>query len=235
MSNAVQKWNRDWYTGGMRTEADKRGLRREMGVSSHAAGAAQPDASLPDAALVTAAQQGDAAAFDALVVRHQDRVYGLALRLVSNREDALEVAQDAFVRAHGALAEFREEAAFATWLYRIVVNLARNRLRDRQRKGRNLAVSLEALRDMIPGHELPAPIASNPRAVAERGEMEALLQEALASLAPPYREAFVLRVYDELPYEAIAAVMACPVGTVRSRLNGARRQLHAWLTERGAL
>jgi len=169
------------------------------------------------------------------VLRHQHRVYGLALRLVSDPEDALELAQDAFVRAHGALPEFRGEAAFASWLYRIVVNLARNRLRDRQRRGRNMAVSLEALRESHPGHDMAAPASWNPRSVAEQAELQSLLQEALNALDDTSREAFVLRVYEDLSYEAIAEVMECPIGTVRSRLNGARRKLHAWLREHGAL
>lgn len=189
----------------------------------------------PDAARVLAARGGDGAAFAALVARHQDRVYGLALRLVGNAEDAREVAQDAFVRAFGALGDFRGDASFSSWLYRIVVNLARNRLRDRQRRGRNLAVSLEGLRASHPGHELPASAEMNPRLAAERAELEGLLDEALDALNPEFREAFVLRVHEGLPYAEIASVLGCPVGTVRSRLNGARKKLHAWLHARGAL
>ena len=219
----------------MRTDADNRGLIHQMDRTAQAAGAGSPDPGTPDADLAVAARNGDARAFDALVVRHQDRAYGLALRLVSNPEDAREIAQDAFVRAHRSLPDFRGDAAFASWLYRIVVNLARNRLRDRQRRGRNMAVSLEGLRASHPGHELPAPAESNPRAAAEREEMEAMLQEALDVLPVEYREVFVLRLHENMAYAEIAAVLGCPVGTVRSRLNGARRKLHAWLHERGAL
>lgn len=188
-----------------------------------------------DAALVAAFQGGDAGAFDALVARHKDGAYGLALRLTGNAEDAAEVAQDAFVRAYRSLTSFRGEAAFGTWLYRVVVNLARNRVRDRGRRGRNKAVSMEALQEREPTREHAAAASTDPRAVAVGAELDALLAEALAALPETYREVFVLRVQEEMPYEAIAGVLEVPVGTVKSRLHAARRQLHGWLRERGAL
>ena len=107
--------------------------------------------SLSDATLVHAHREGDARAFDELVRRYKDRMYTVMYRLLGNHEEALEASQDTFVRAYQGLATFRGDAAFSTWLYRIALNVGRNRLRDGARKGRDQSTSLEALDDCVLG------------------------------------------------------------------------------------
>ena len=187
-----------------------------------------------DGMLVERFRAGDEAAFDALVRRNQDRVYGLLWRMLGNREDALETAQDTFVRAYRGIDGFRAEARFSTWVYGIALNLARNRLRDRSRKGRDRGVSLETLETDAPG-AMPATTADCPRAAAEQGELEAALAACLEHLPETLRGAFALRVFEGLAYDEIADAMECPRGTVKSRLNDARRRLAECLERRGVL
>jgi len=187
-----------------------------------------------DSALVERFRAGDEAAFDALVRRNQDRVYGLLVRMLGSREDALEVAQDTFVRAYRGMDGFRAEARFSTWVYGIALNLARNRLRDRSRKGRDRGVSLETLETDAPG-AVPAAGTDCPRAAAEQGELEAALAACLEHLPETLRGAFALRVFEGLAYDEIADAMECPRGTVKSRLNDARRRLAECLQRRGVL
>ena len=186
-----------------------------------------------DRALVERFRGGDEPAFDALVRRNQDRVYGLLRRMLGNREDALDVAQDTFVRAYRGIDGFRAEARFSTWVYGIALNLARNRLRDRSRKGRDRGVSLELLEAEAPGASPAA--ADCPRAAAAQGELEAALAACLEHLPETLRGAFALRVFEGLAYEEIADAMECPRGTVKSRLNDARRRLAECLERRGVI
>ena len=189
-----------------------------------------------DAALVSQCQEGDASAFDEIVRRYKGRVYNVVLRFLGNREDALDITQEAFVRAYQSLDRFRSEARLYTWLYTIAANLARNRLRDSKRKGRDKGSSLEALESAAPGVVAEASSTSwTPRNQAAAHEMEAILQECLTELPEACRMAFVLRTIDELSYEEIAETMQCPRGTVKSRLNQARRLLRDRLKERAVL
>jgi RNA polymerase sigma-70 factor (ECF subfamily) len=188
-----------------------------------------------DRALVERFRTGEEAAFDALVRRNQDRVYGLLWRMLGNREDALDLAQDTFVRAYRGIDGFRAEARFSTWVYGIALNLARNRLRDRTRKGRDCGVSLETLETDAPGAVPAAATADCPRAAAEHGELAAALEACLEHLPETLRGAFALRVFEGLAYEEIADAMECPRGTVKSRLNDARRRLAECLERRGVI
>jgi len=166
-------------------------------------------------------------AFDELVRRYKDRVYNVIYRFVGNHEDALDVSQEVFVRAYRGIEEFRGSAKVYTWLYSIAANLARNCLRDAGRKGRNLGTSLEALAESgagMPswGSALPE---HNPRAHAEHHELDEALQRCLDELPEHYRLAFVLRTFEDLSYEEIAQTLDCPTGTVKSRINQARKLL----------
>jgi RNA polymerase sigma-70 factor (ECF subfamily) len=188
-----------------------------------------------DRALVERFRAGDEAAFDALVRNNQDRVYGLLWRMLGNREDALDLAQDTFVRAYRGIDGFRAEARFSTWVYGIALNLARNRLRDRTRKGRDRGMSLETLETDAPGAVPAGAAADCPRAAAEHGELTAALEACLEHLPETLRGAFALRVFEGLAYEEIADAMECPRGTVKSRLNDARRRLADCLERRGVI
>jgi RNA polymerase sigma-70 factor (ECF subfamily) len=189
-----------------------------------------------DVVLVEQCQNGDGTAFDQLVRRYKDRIYNIVYRYLGNHEDALEVAQEAFVRAYRGIGTFRGEAQVYTWLCAIAVNQARNRLRDRHRKGRDKTESLDALTDEAPGVAAEASATyETPRSSAQRREFELTLQQCLDALPELYRTAFVLRIFDGLSYEDIAASTECPGGTVKSRMNQARKLLGVCLKRRGIL
>lgn len=191
-----------------------------------------------DAGLVEECRSGDLTAFDELVRRYKDRVYNVVYRFLGNREDALDVAQETFVRAYRGIMEFRGRATVCpqfvkrrqtvtetncgvyTWLYSIAANLSRNRLRDGGRRGRDKGASLETLApSVLPRTE------ETPRALAERHELDETLQQCLSELPEHYRMAFVLRTFDDLSYDEIAETLGCPTGTVKSRINQARKML----------
>lgn len=185
-----------------------------------------------DAGLVEQCQKGDSSAFDEIVRRYKDRVYAVVYRFVGNREDALDVSQEVFVRAYRGIHEFRGSAQVYTWLYSIAANLARNRLRDMGRKGRNRGMSLEALQESAPGiADAAAASRPSPSDEAIGSETAELLQRCLTELPENFRMAFILRTTEDLSYEEIADVMGCPVGTVKSRLNQARQMLRDRLRE----
>jgi len=184
-----------------------------------------------DAALVDDCKSGNPAAFDELVRRYKDRVYHVVYRFVGNHEDAQDLAQEVFLRAHQGLAQFEGRSKIYTWLYSIAGNLARNRLRDGGRRGRDKVVRLDEARA---DREQPA-AAPNPEQAARGRELEAAMQEALLTLPEHYRIVFVLRTVDRLSYDEIAEIAGCPKGTVKSRLNYARGQLHARLKEQGLI
>jgi RNA polymerase sigma-70 factor (ECF subfamily) len=181
-----------------------------------------------DTALVEDCQNGNPAAFDELVRRYKDRVYNVIYRFLGNHEDAQDVAQETFLRAYLGIRQFEGRAKVYTWLYSIAGNLARNRLRDYGRRGRDRAVPLEDARDGATPRQWASPNAT-PEEAARARELERGLQDALDGLPEHYRLIFVLRTFERLSYDEIADAAGCPKGTVKSRLNHARKQLHARL------
>jgi RNA polymerase sigma-70 factor (ECF subfamily) len=159
---------------------------------------------------------GDAPAFEELVMTYQHRVFGVALRMLGNRAEAEDVAQEAFVRAHRALGEFRGDAKLSTWLYAITSRLCLNRLASGERRmARQGEDALLRLSDAGP----------RPDAALERRELETALGRAIAELPEDRRIVVVLRDIEGLSYEEIAQVLELPLGTVRSRLHRARAEL----------
>lgn len=181
-----------------------------------------------DTALVEDCQNGNPAAFDELVRRHKDRVYNVVYRFLGNHEDAQDVAQETFLRAYLGIRQFEGRAKVYTWLYSIAGNLARNRLRDMGRRGRNRTVSLGAVEESG-GERQWASADATPDEAAGARELEENLQSALDDLPEHYRFVFVLRTFERLSYDEIADAAGCPKGTVKSRLNHARKLLHARL------
>ncbi len=175
--------------------------------------------------LVRRAQGGEAEAFDALVGEHQQFVYNLALRAVSDPAEAEDIAQEAFVRAWLALPNFRGQAQFRTWLYRIVTNLCYNRL---PRLRRELA-ALGA--DEADDRADDTPTGADPARSAEAAEQRAFLHQQIAALPQSYRMLVTLRFQQELSYEEIASVMSLPLGTVKTGLFRARAKLRDALQE----
>ena len=185
-----------------------------------------------DGGLVEACRRGEGRAFDELVRRYKDRVFAVVYRFLGDREEALDVSQEVFVHAYRGLGGFRGTARVYTWLYSIAANLARNRLRDLGRKGRNVTTSLEALQEQAPGViESGREAGPNPRDAAMTEELRETLQQCLNELPEHYRLAFVLRTSEDLSYEEIAEIMGSPVNTVKSRLNMARQRLRDRLKE----
>jgi RNA polymerase sigma-70 factor (ECF subfamily) len=158
---------------------------------------------------------GEARAFEELVMAYQHRVFGVALRMLGSRAEAEEIAQEVFLRAHRAVADFRGEARLGTWLYAIASRLCLNRLVSPDRRVARGDAALA---------EIPA---STPdaAAVAERAELDAALRAAIAELPDERRLVLVLRDVEGLSYEEIAEALALDPGTVRSRLHRARMQL----------
>ena len=160
-------------------------------------------------------RRGDPRAFEDLVIAYQHRVFGVALRMLRNRSEAEEIAQEVFLRVHRAVEDFRGEAKLSTWLYAITSRLCLNRLASGERRmAREGEESLERLR-----------ADTDPAAHAERGELEAALQRAITELPEERRVVVVLRDFEGLSYEEIAAALDLPLGTVRSRLHRARTDL----------
>jgi RNA polymerase sigma-70 factor, ECF subfamily len=172
-----------------------------------------------DQPLIEACRAGQTQAFGELVRRYQGRLYPTLLRLSGSAEDAHDLLQDAFLRAFENLGRFHGDSSFYTWLYRIAVNLA---ISGRRRR-RTLRLSETRRDEPI---DPPAPSEeSDPTLPLERAERSAAIQKALGTLAPDHRAVVVLKEFDGLRYEEVAAVLGIPVGTVRSRLHRARCEL----------
>jgi RNA polymerase sigma-70 factor (ECF subfamily) len=178
-----------------------------------------------DASLIAATLAGDTAAFGRLVGLYQDRLYNSLVRVVGSREDARDLAQDAFVQAYVKLDSFRGTSAFYTWLYRIAFNLAMSHTRRLHKM-----VSLDGVKANW-GSE---PLDGQPAPDAEilRRERVELVHAGLAALSMEYRQILVLREIEGCSYEEIAEVLELPIGTVRSRLFRARLQLRDHLAPR---
>lgn len=174
-----------------------------------------------DEGLVRRAQRGDIEAFAALVAEHERFVYNLALRALGDQAEAEDVSQEAFVRAWQALPNFRGQAQFRTWLYRIVTNLCYNRLPRLRR-------DLTALGDEA-AEAVPDEAWADPAGGVEAEERRAFLQRQIEALPEGYRLLVTLRFQQELSYDEIASVLSLPLGTVKTGLSRARARLRAAL------
>lgn len=182
---------------------------------------------LDDLTLVRRCKEGDQHAFRLLVERYQRKVYGAAYGIVKDREEALDIAQDAFVKVHKYLDNFKGDSSFYTWLYRITVNLAIDRLRARN-KGEQVEFD-EAVRQddeaSLEGGVLSSRLGTNPGKSALRRELAEKIEEALSQIPEKHREILLLRELEGMSYEDLARVLKIPKGTVMSRLFHARVKL----------
>ncbi|MGH3914922.1 MAG: RNA polymerase sigma factor [Pseudonocardiaceae bacterium] len=181
--------------------------------------AADITAEFDDLTLVVRAQEGDTYAFATLVRRHQRKLYRLAARLLDDPRDAEDAVQEAFVTAWRRLEGFRGDAAFSSWMYRIVTNRCLKMLSKRRP-----AISLDDLEDR------PGPDRGSPEQAAETGDRAAALQRALQNLPADQRACWVLRELHGLSYEDIADIVGSGPDAVRGRLHRARRKLAEVMT-----
>ena len=180
-----------------------------------------------DVKLVAASQQGDMVAFEELVARHRDKVYARAFSMVRNEDEAVDLSQEAWVKAWQRLVQFQGEASFATWMTRIVINLCLDHLRKAKRQR---AESIEQLDEELGGVERQMPVVNvNPSEGLERTELRKRIDRAMVQLSYEHRTVLILHEFEEMEYKQIAKVMGCSIGTVMSRLFYARRRLAALL------
>jgi RNA polymerase sigma-70 factor (ECF subfamily) len=184
------------------------------------------DASV-DFELVKRSQKGDDAAFTKLVERYQSKVYSIALGMTKNREDAMDITQDAFVKVHRYIDNFQGNSSFYTWLYRIVVNLCIDHIR---REGRRANADFDEKTryssDGVEGADiLPHRLDSNPSKVLGRKELALKIQEAVNELPEYHRAVIIMREIEGLSYTEMAKTMNVSKGTIMSRLHHARQKL----------
>lgn len=173
-----------------------------------------------DAKLVARVQKGDKRAFDLLVVKYQGRVASVVSRFISDYHEIADVTQEAFIKAYRAIKNFRGDSAFYTWLYRIAINCAKNYLVAKGRRPPSSDLDVDDSPTAANSQQM-RDIAS-PERELNKAQLERVVKDAIAALAEDLKVAFTLREFDGLSYEEIASVMACPVGTVRSRIFRAR-------------
>jgi RNA polymerase sigma-70 factor (ECF subfamily) len=183
--------------------------------------------------MIAAARGGDRAALNRLLTDARPRLLAVAMRVVRDRDDAEDVVQEALLKVCRSLTRFEGRAAFSTWLHRIVVNAALDRLRRHQSRRDRVVDDDE--RDLTPVDNVDE---QTPERVAESHETSAVVQGALARLSPAHRDVLVLREFEGESYRDLARLVRCPVGTVMSRLHHARHRLASELApavESGAL
>lgn len=177
-----------------------------------------------DQRLVQLVQRGDKKAFDILVLKYQHKIIKLISRYVRDSSEVFDVSQEAFLKAYRALPSFRGESAFYTWLYRIAINTAKNYLIAQGRRPPGADVEIEDA-ELYEGDSELKEIAT-PEHLLLRDEIEKTIFEAIEQLPEDLRTAITLRELEGLSYEEIAEAMACPIGTVRSRIFRAREAIH---------
>jgi RNA polymerase sigma-70 factor (ECF subfamily) len=183
----------------------------------------KPGSGASDLALIKRVQQGDRSAFDLLVVKYQHKILKLVMRYVRDPSEAMDVAQEAFLKAYRAAPSFRGDSAFYTWLYRIAINTAKNYLVAAGRRPAHYDLDLQdpeqfeafsKLRDL-----------DTPEGLVLTDEIREAINSAITDLPEDLRTAILLREIDGMSYEEIAQTMECPVGTVRSRIFRAREAI----------
>lgn len=176
-----------------------------------------------DQELVERVQRGDKKAFDILVLKYQHKIIKLISRYVRDPNEVQDVAQEAFIKAYRALARFRGESAFYTWLYRIAINTAKNHLVAMGR--RPPATDVDAEEALLYEGDSMLKDKESPEHLALKDEIEKTIFAAIDELPEDLRTAITLREMEGLSYEDIALAMDCPIGTVRSRIFRAREAI----------
>jgi len=183
----------------------------------------------PDGELVERWRAGDEAAFESLVRRHERRVFGVVVRMLGNREEAEDVAQEVFLNLHRNGHRFRQEARFSTFVYRVAVNAALNRQRSLRRRRARVEGLMQRQES---GHDLPY-TPRGPEDAVLGSELRTRLQREILELVETLRAPLVLHDVEGLPYAEIARVLGVAEGTVKSRIHRARRALRRQLGDPG--
>ena len=190
----------------------------------------QPRPPDPDQDLITRAQQGDTRAFDALILKYGDKLYGLVYNMTSHKEDTHDLLQEIFARAYQSLGRFRGSSTFYTWIYQIAVNLTLNFLKKRKRRTGLSLNDLDSSVQQDPGlidttHE------ANPERQTNLNELQIKLNEAMMKLSEPHRMVVTLFDIQGMSHGEIARILNTSEGTIRSRLHYAHLQLQSALQE----
>jgi RNA polymerase sigma-70 factor (ECF subfamily) len=183
----------------------------------------EPNSEPTDHQLVLRVQKGDKRAFDLLVLKYQYKLQAIVGRFIRDVDEVSDVTQEAFIKAYKALPKFRGDSQFYTWLYRIAINTAKNHLVSRSRRLVNTDIDVEDAEHFANNEKLIDD--TTPENSMMTDELAAIIKKALSALPEDLRTALTLREFDGMSYEDIAAVMNCPVGTVRSRIFRAREFL----------
>lgn len=180
-----------------------------------------------DIQLIEEFLKGDRSAFDKIVVKYKDMVFNVCIKMVRNYDDALDVSQNVFISLYRHVKDFRGESLLSTYLYRICMNMSKNRLRAKARLRRREPYSLDTPLETENGPVVRQidSHAPNPRQELAEKERQDMVRDAVDELKPEQKEVLVLKEFERLKYTEIAAVLSIDIGTVKSRLNRAREEL----------
>ena len=170
----------------------------------------------------------DERAFNELVKQYERRVFGLLLRLIGRRDEAEDLAQEVFVQVFKAIGGFRGEAKLSTWIFRIAVNLSKNRTKYLARRRADSQDHFDGVGDDVPLHgakDANMAVIARPDELLSGIELEAIVERSIAHLEPEFREVLILRDVEDMSYEEIAEITGLADGTVKSRIHRARLQL----------
>ena len=187
---------------------------------------------MPEIDIIKRCKQGDRDAFNELVTEYQSRVVNIAYGMLSDSDDALDAAQEVFIRVYRGIGEFREKSSFTTWLYRITSNVCADMLRKRQKSGRVISIDQgneDSGVEMVMNVRDTAP---TPEESVEITEQHKAVREAMAEIKDEYREVLTLFDVQEMSYKDVSEILKVPEGTVKSRLNRARAALKKILSEK---
>ncbi|CAN5507301.1 sigma-70 family RNA polymerase sigma factor [soil metagenome] len=192
--------------------------------------AAQAD--VPELDLVRQAQGGDTEAFDQLVGRFRNRVFGMVYNMVHNEQDAWDLAQDSFLKAWKSIGRFRGQSSFYTWLYRIVMNVTIDAMRKKQVKGTGAEFDdAIQLKEIEPASRTVPHADALPHERMQHQEIRSRIDAAIAQLSPEHRAVILMKEIEDMQYHEIAESLGCSIGTVMSRLFYARKKLQNLLRD----
>jgi RNA polymerase sigma-70 factor (ECF subfamily) len=172
----------------------------------------------------------DETAFNELVLTYERRVFSLVFRMLGRRDEAEDLSQEVFVQVFKAIDQFRGDSKLSTWIYRIAVNLCKNKTKYLARRHAGEQDDIDAMAERVPfsaAKGVSVGDVGRPDELVEGMQLEAVVKRAIAQLEPDFRQALILRDVEDMSYEEIASVTGLPDGTVKSRIHRARAQLRA--------